>query len=123
MCVGLLKRIGLILVAIAFLSGGLPRMSMFSAGSASAVMTSLHAHDMHSAQAAAHPDGDCASPGKKAPACQHPDDCLACVLFDLPAKVRPAAAMSWTRLVFQPSTPSPSGVTPPPELFPPIRQS
>jgi hypothetical protein len=122
MCIGLLKRIGLILVAIAFLSGGLPRMSMFRAAAAPAPTMSLHAHDMHSAQAAHH-DDDCAALGKKTPACQHPDDCLACVLFDLPAKVRPAAALRWTRLVFQPSTPSPSGVTLSPELFPPIRQS
>jgi hypothetical protein len=122
MSAGLLRRIGLILVAVAFLSGGMPRMAMFDFALAPAAMN-LHAEHTHVAHTAAHHDGDCGAPAKKAPGCHHPDDCLACVALAVPVGVRLVAALHWTHLAYHVSAPRLSGVTTPPELFPPIRQS
>jgi hypothetical protein len=120
MSTGWLKRIGLILVALAFLGGGMPGRLMFNFAVAPAAAMSP---GMGGAHAITHPERDCGEPGTKAPACQHAGDCLACLAFDVPVRVGPVAALHWTRLAFHPSTPALSGVSPPLELFPPIRQS
>jgi len=129
MRLGLLKRIGVILLAFAFLGGGLPHMAMFSAAMASTAAASTavldqHAHHEHNIAAAASQSvADHDPSGKTIPACQHTNDCLACVALDLPARVRLFTALHWSRLTYQPDNFRLTGMTLRPELSPPIRQS
>ncbi len=107
MLVGLLRRIAVILLAAAFLSGGVPVI-------------------VAPAQAAAHhdcldcPDDDSQSPAPQLPVCAHGIDCLACVAVDLPATLHPFVVLHWTVADYQQTTTLKLGVTTRPELFPPI---
>jgi hypothetical protein len=112
----LFRRIGVLLLAIAFLGGGLPGLAMATVGPAAAMASHMHA--MHVAPAADH------HPRKAAPDCQHSNDCLACAAFDIPATILAVAAVHWIELSYRPGEPRlAQGMMPPPELFPPIRQS
>src|SRR5450759_4103125 len=115
MCKDFLRRAGFVLIAIAFFCGGLPWVAAAAPAAAPAVLM----HDMDCGHAAPDP----AAPSPKAPVCQHANDCLVCVAVVLPTGVRPVLALRWTRLTFQPATLRLSGVTPQPELSPPIRRS
>ncbi len=120
MRLGLLRRLGLILLAIAFLGGGLPRVAMFSVAAASTTVTTRHLHHGHATSPIA---AACDPSGKTMPACQHGTDCLACTALDLPASARPVTTLRWIRLTYPPQTARLSGMTLRPELSPPIRQS
>jgi hypothetical protein len=122
MTAGLLKRVGLIVLAIAFLGGGLPHGAIFTAASASAGAVIPHTHALHMVHGGSHTrTGN--MPDTRATDCQHNTDCVSCVAIDLPTGHRLAAALTWRLITFKPGTPPLSGLKPAPELFPPIRQS
>lgn len=114
---GLLKRLGIILLAIAFLGGGLAPVMPANAAVPTPAM-SVQDHTMH-AHAMAHPGTPCPTPAGKATPCPHPRDCLACVAFDLVVVPPVAVPLRWTRLAFTASTVRLSGATLDPELLPP----
>jgi hypothetical protein len=123
MRLGLLKRIGLIVLAIAFLWAGFPRMALANAAATSTGVMTPHMHPGHVAHATSRTAPDCDPSGKSMPGCQHANDCLACVALDLPTGARLATALGWISLTYQPETSRLFGLTLRPELSPPIRQS
>jgi hypothetical protein len=119
MTAGLLRRVGLIVLAFAFLGGSLPHGAVFIDAAASAGTVVQHMY-------ATHPDNDVRAddtPGTTTTNCQHDNDCLGCIAIDLRAGHRPGVALSWTLVTFRPGTAPLTGLQPAPELFPPIRQS
>ena len=114
---GLLKRLGIILLAIAFLGGGLAPVMPANAAVSPPAM-SAHDHTLH-AHATAHPATPCPAPAGKATPCQHPGDCLACVAFDLVVVPPIAVPLRWTRLAFPATAARLSGVPLDPERLPP----
>jgi hypothetical protein len=143
MYAGLLKRIGLILVAIAFLGGGAPRVTMFATAAAQAAVMGMPAHGMHGAgggmpmqvgcQGAAmihadHPGQDIPPGHGKAPSgCdKHSNGCLAACAsactFVADHRL-PASGLVWFGVASAPVSPatgSPGGISHKPPLFPPI---
>jgi hypothetical protein len=129
MAAGLLTRVGLILLALAFLGGAMPRVVVPVLAFAPVAAGSPHAqaghdHAAHGPQAAADLGDACAPDGKPVPAaCTHANECLACFAADVPVVARHAVTLHWRRVAFLPAAEPLHGVTTPPELFPPIRLS
>jgi hypothetical protein len=120
---GLLRRLGIILLAIAFLGGGLAPIESSAAVLQSNAMSGLcqHDHAMHAGNAPAtgHPDTNCPDPGGKAANCH----CLACAVVGLAATHQFAVPLRWTRLAYQTTAARLSGEMPGPELLPPRSRS
>jgi hypothetical protein len=121
MFAGLLKRAGLAVFAIVFLAGGMPHFAAAGGAQATSSLSMPHTPGMDAAPGGAHRHGHQTS-GQQAPACQPTDDCLFCVVFDVPASNRIEAAPTWVVVAFVPNLSSLNGLIPSPEIFPPISQ-
>jgi hypothetical protein len=120
---GLLRRIGVILLAIVFLAGGFSRMTVPPALSATAAGINVHPHHFLSSEGSDCAHAMPAAPVKTVPACQHGIDCLSCAAIDIARDVNLVPAQRWLRVSFGHASPRLSGVTQRPELFPPIPRS
>ena len=119
MCGDRLKRLATVLLAVAFLAGGLPRTVIVAAAAPPESGRLVDAHPMHCAPSAPDP----AIPAGSVPGCQHLNDCLACIAFDIPAGVRSPVPQRWVHFTYGSVTRQLTGVSPRPELTPPIRRS
>lgn len=120
---GLLRRIGIVLLAAAFLGGAFPRLAITPAEAAPSAGVGIHAHHAVIPEAMVHCHDMPATPAKAVPGCQHGSECLICAAIDLTGVVQVAAIHQWVRLTFGLAYSLLSGMTPLPELFPPIQQS
>ena len=118
MCGGLVKRVATILLAIAFLTGGLPRGVVAAMPATPGAGGLMIMHTAHCAPSAPDP----AIPTRSTPALQHLNDCLACIAIDIPAGVGLPVPTRWFHFVYGSATLQLIGVSPSPELSPPIRR-
>ncbi len=117
------RRIVSVLLAIAFLGGGIPSMAAAAVVAAKMSSTIAPAHYAHEHHAAGGEHSQPAVPDNSVPTCRHGSDCLICGAVDLPGSTQSIRTHDGVRVVFGFAHIALRGLTPQPELFPPIVQS